>query len=379
MFATGDASRRRFLKVGSSMVLAAGASSVHAKVPFRRQSPSSHDLQEVGLILGSDGHSGSIWRRFLNPPAGEIRRTGMIFTKVWSAKRSVAEQFKADTGAEIVKSFDSMVDKVDGIYVDNYSAVAYNYKLARPYLDAGIPTFVNRPFADSIRKAKDMTDRSRKNSAPLLTASSFEFLEEIYLAKHNLKLNEITGYDAYNMCSDYYSHGLHGLWWAYAAAGAGIEAVSLKCNNWRKSCGSLASAVYKDRGSGQFIGRIHEGYTSRVGGCRCAIIFQPGDQIYYNQVASELATDRFLWLPMQLSIQQMFETGKMPQTQEEIMEKSKLFIGAFYSMFELGGKMIDLDQIPEDWTIGTPDNHGTSDEIEMYAKLFGKEPDIRKG
>ena len=360
------------------MVLAAGTSGVHAKVPFKRKSPASHDLLEVGILLGSGGHSGSIWRRFLNPPVGEIRRTGMIFTKVWSATRSVAEQFRADTGAEIVESFDEMVDKVDGVYVDNQRAVAYNYKLARPYLDAGIPTFVNRPFADSIEKARDMIERSNKNNTPLMTASSYEFLEAVYLAKRQVKLNEITGFDAYNMCSDYYSHGVHGLWWAHAIAGGGIAAVSLKCNDWRKSCGSVASAVFKDRGSGQFVGRIHEGYMPDVGG-RCAIKFQPGDQVFSNQPANELTSDRFLWLPMQLSIQQMFETGEMPQTREEILEKNKLFIGAFYSMFELGGKVIDLDDIPEEWTIGTPDNHSSREEVEIYAKLFGKEPDIRKG
>ncbi|MFC1509385.1 hypothetical protein ACFL60_06850, partial [Candidatus Omnitrophota bacterium] len=156
----------------------------------------------------------------------------------------------------------------------------------------------------------------------------------------------------------------------------GIEAVSLKCEDWRKSCGSVAHAVYKDRGAGPFIGRIHEGYTKRVGSCLCAIDFQPGGQLYYYQGAGSPTTDRFLWLPMQLSIQHMFETGEMPQSHEEIMEKSTLFTGAFYSMFERDGKMINLEDIPEDWTIGSPDIYDNREELDMYSKLFGKEPVI---
>ena len=378
MSETTRASRRKFLKIGTSMILAAGAPSLHANTRFKRKSPASRNLLEVGIILGSGSHSDTTWRRFLNPPEGEIRRTGMIFTKVWSVKHEVAEQFSADTGAEIVKSFDSMVDKVDGVYVDDYNAVAYNYKLARPYLDAGMPVFVNRPFADSIEKADEMIQRSRKNGASLMTASSYEFLPAVYIVKRHVKLDEITGYDAYNMCSDYYSHGIHGIWWAYATAGGGIEAVSLKCENWRKSCGSVTSVLYKDRGAGPFIGRIHEGYTSRVTSCQCAIDFQPGDDIYYNRAGIEPSTDRFLWLPMQLSIQQMFETGVMPQSHEEIMEKAKLFIGAFYSSFERDGNLIEFNDIPGSWTIGSPDNANSHGEIEMYGKLFGKEPDIRK-
>ena len=78
-----NASRRRFLKIGSSMILASTARSSSAKVLFKRKSPVSRELLEVGLILGSGGQSNGIWGKYLNPPEGEIRRTGMILTKVW--------------------------------------------------------------------------------------------------------------------------------------------------------------------------------------------------------------------------------------------------------------------------------------------------------
>ena len=366
-----NCSKRRFLKIGTSMILAVSASSVSSKVRFKRKSPASHNLLEVGIILGSGGHSDTSWRKILNPPEGEIRRSGMIFTKVWSVKRAVAEQFRADTGAKIVKSFDSMVDKVDGVYVDDFNAVAYNHKLAQPYLDAGMPTFVNRPFADSIEKAHDMTERSKKNGAPLMTASSVEFLREVDLVKRHVKLNEITGYDACNPCSDYYSHGLHGVWWAYATVGGGIEAVSLRCKDWRKSRGGVTYVLYKDRGAGPFIGRTYEGSIPLISLCSLGILFQPGDQKYCQELTAP-------WLPMQHAIQHMFETGEMPQTHEEIIEKSMLFTGAFYSMFELDGKMIRLEEIPEDWTIGSPDIYDGPEEVEFYGKLFGKEPEMRK-
>lgn len=93
---------------------------------------------------------------------------------------------------------------------------------------------------------------------------------------------------------------------------------------------------------------------------------------------NEWGIDEFMWLPMLHRIQWMFETGEMPQNHEQIIEKCKLFIGAFYSHFELEGKMISLENVPEDWIIGSPDNYGSLDEIEMYGKLLGKEPDIRK-
>ena len=366
--------RRRFLKIGTSMVFVTSASHTESKVRFKRKTPASHDLVEVGLILGSGGHSTGIWGRLLNPPKGHIRRTGMIFTKVWSAKRDVAETFSNNFGAEVVDTFDGMVDKVDGMFVDDFNAVAYNYKLAAPYLDAGVPTFVNRPFADSLIKTRDMAERSKRSGAPLMTASSYEHLKEVYTLRTTVKPEEITGYEAWNYASDYYSHGLHGLWWAYACVGGGIHAVSLKSTNWRKSLGSITYVVYKDRGNGTgpFLGTIHEGEIDYTGHNPCAITIQPGNRTYIHHAAGEWTHDEFLWLPMLHRIQWMFETGGMEQTHDEIVEKCAMFIGAFFSYFEMAGKMVNLDKLPEDWAIGSPYGYN-DDEIDLYAQLFGKE------
>ena len=371
-------SRRRFLKIGTSMILATTASSTGAGVRFKRKKPSSHNLLEVGLLLGSGGHSNGLWGRLLNPPDGDIRRLGMIYTKVWSADREVAENFSNKFGAEIVNKFDDMVDKVDGMIIDDFNAVAYNHKLAQPYLEAGMPTFINRPFADSIKKAKNMISLAKKYNAPIMTGSSYEHLKEVYTIRTKLKKEEITGYEAWNACSDYYSHGLHGVWWSYAAIGGNIEAVSLKCKDWRKSCGSVTYVIYKDRGKGPFIGKINEGQMPLEGSNWCAIVIEPWNQKHLFNSVEAWGIDEFMWLPMLHRIQWMFETGGLYQTHEEIVEKCAMFIGAFYSMFELGGKMIRLEDVPEDWTIGSPDNYGGSVDVELYGKLFGKEPDIRK-
>ena len=376
-----NASRRRFLKIGSSMILASTARSSSAKVLFKRKSPVSRELLEVGLILGSGGQSNGIWGKYLNPPEGEIRRTGMIFTKVWSADPKVAEGFSKKTGVEIVKNFDDMVGKVHAMFVDDFFAVAYNYKLARPYLEAGIPTFVNRPYADSMLKARDMVNRAKKGGAPLLTGSDWEFLKEVHTVRKKVKLEEITGYEAWNSSADYYSHGLHGVWFAYTACGGGIHSVSLKSKNWRtcvnphdpEKCG-ITYVLYKDRGKGPFIGKINEGKMPGIGLNNCAIIIQPGDQTHIHHWVDSWGRGEFAWLPMLHRIPRMFETGDMYQTHDEILEKTAMFIAAFRSHLEMEGKMVSLDTLPEDWAIGSPyRDENSKAAIEPYIKLFGKE------
>jgi hypothetical protein len=370
---TSNKSRRSFLKTGPSLALAAAASSADAKIPFKRTSPGSRNLLEVGLLFGPGGHSNGIWGRFFNPTAGEIRRLGMIYTKVWSADRAHAESFGKKFGIEVVDKFDGMVDKVDGVMIDDFDAVAYNHKLAQPYLEAGIPTFINRPFADSIRKARGMLDLAKKHNAPIMTGSSYEHLQQIFTIRAKMKKEDMTEYEAWNACSDYYSHGLHGVWGAYAAVGGGIEAVSLACRDWRKSEGSVTTISYKDRGKGVFTGTVHEGQKPNEASHWFAIIIQPGNQAQFFTSMDAWGIDEFMWLPMLHRIQWMFETGGLFQTHEEILEKSALFTGAFYSCFERGGRMVRLAEIPEDWAIGSPYGFGNNGPIDAYARLFGKE------
>jgi len=328
MLENNNTSRRRFIKIGSSMILATAASSSGAEVLFKRKSHVSRELLEVGLILGAGastywGGESGIWDKLLNPPPGFPRRTGMIFTKVWSADPAIAERFSKKTGIEIVKNFDSMVGKVHGMFVDDFFSVAYNHKLAQPYLEAGIPTYVNRPFADSMVKARDMVNRAKKGGAPLISASDWEFLKEVHTIKSKVKLDEITGYEVWNHTTDFYSHGLHGVWLAYTAIGGGIHSVAFRTKDWRNNVNpydpekyGVTYVLYNDRGKGPYIGKIYNGQMPGVGKNNCALVIQPGDRTFINHWVDEWARDEFEWLPMVHQIQRLFETGEMYQTYE---------------------------------------------------------------
>ncbi len=233
-----------------------------------------------------------------------------------------------------------------------------------------------------------MVNRAKKGGAPLITASDWEFLKEIHVIKARIKREEITGYEAWNSSSDFYSHGIHGLWMSYSAFGGGIQSVALKTKDWRtggnpfdpEKC-ATTHVVYKDRGKGQFTGKIYDGQMPGVGMNNCAFTVQPGNQTYINHWVDEWARDEFEWLPMIHQIQRLFETGVMYQTHDEILEKTSLFIAAFYSHLEKKGEMVALDAVPEDWAIGSPYGvflPNSKAAIEPYIKLFGKEKGVLK-
>ena len=52
---------------------------------------------------------------------------------------------------------------------------------------------------------------------------------------------------------------------------------------------------------------------------------------------------------MIIEMQKMFQTGQMPATHEELLEKTQLFLAAFKSHVECDGAPVALDEIG-DWT-----------------------------
>ena len=62
-----------------------------------------------------------------------------------------------------------------------------------------------------------MVDLAAQHGTPLLTASTWEYTESVGdLRAKAADMTDIKGYVAHNSMSDYYSHGLHGVWYIHA-------------------------------------------------------------------------------------------------------------------------------------------------------------------
>ena len=334
------------------------------------------DLLRVGLILGGGNHMQNMWARLINATPGvnnkeyTPRRTGMVITHIWAPLDEWARQFAVTFGVKhVVKNYDDMVGKVDGLIIDTFFGTPYNHHFVKPYLKAMIPVFVNRPFSDAVSKAREMVTLAKEYDTPIMTGSSFEHLQFTMEARYRYPFKDVVGYDAYNATSDFYSHGVHGLLMAYACVRGGMEAVSHKTKSWIDG-GGTTSVVYKDRGNGPFIGRIHDISIERY---LCAIKFKGSEQ-YYGFGPCDW--DRFMWIHMLQSVQEMFETGTMPDTHDQIIEKTAMFVAAFRSITRENGDLVGMDDLDEDWAVGPPWGHSgnpSMEEQKVYQDLFGEE------
>ena len=376
--------RRVFMK--SSALAGAAAVSVidlaHAAPRrFTRGSPSSNELLNVGVLTTQGGHIDRIWGPLINPVDGKSRVTGIVMTHAWDINSEKLDEFAKKYNVTKVKNYYDMIGKVDAVVMADFGSLFWNHDLVRPYLEAGVPMFINRPFASSLANARDIIETAKKGGAPIMCGSSLEYVQAVDTVRQALpELGELTGFVADNAQSDYATHGVHGIYFMYACIGGGVTSVSYQTHDWTKPNGVM-TFEYKGRdGGADFWGSLLQPYRS---GSAWIKVYGRGSTKrgdgYLNDVSIErqmdwpregrgYVVDSAIWLPMIHAMQRMFETGTMPESYDNIYEKTQLFIGGFYSHMEKNGAPVRLDDIPLDWEC--PRDRGPMDPNHYPAGFF---------
>jgi len=359
-------SRREFIGTGAlatgALALGSASAQAQSRRKFTRKSPSSNELIEVGVLTTQGGHINNIWGQLINPRDGKTRLTGMVMTRAWDIDAEKLADFSKKFDVEPVKRYDDMIGKVDAVIMADFYSLHWNHDLVRPYLEAGIPVFVNRPFASSLANARDIIETAKKGGAPLMCASSLEYVQAVDSIRSQLpELGEITGFLADNAMSDYATHGVHGIYFMHACLGGGAKSVSYQAEDWTRPNGVMTFRYAGRDGAPDFYGSLLQPYRS---GSAWVKVYGKGSTKrrdgHSNDVTVERqmdwpregrgdVVDSAIWLPMIHAMQRMFETGEMPESFDSIYEKTQLFIGGFYSHLEKNGAPVMLDDIPLDW------------------------------
>jgi len=324
---------------------------------FIRRSP--NDLVEVGMIIGPASHSYAIWGDNMNPTLGHIRTTGMIMTHVWSLRPEMAHRFAGKfQGVQVVENIHDMMGKIDGVFIDDINAVSVYPILAKPFLEAGVPTFVNRPYATSLTKGQAMVDMAEKHGTALMSASTWEYSESVGdMRAKAAGMADIKGYVAHNSMSDFYTHGVHGVYYIYAVLKDEIKkgrgkavSASYITPDWRTPNGIV---VYEHESpNGPYYGSLLQ--IAGADANAYMRIFGTSDGDAEGKIPARPMAFRYnTWNAMQLVIQEMFETGKSPETGEDLMEKLTMFLMAFRSALERGGSPVRREEMIN-WELPPP-------------------------
>jgi len=97
---------------------------------------------------------------------------------LWGEERGEAERIAEEYGMKLVEKPEDMVGTVDGVLVLTRFP-DHNLEYARPFLEAGVPTFVDKPFAPSVSDAYRMVELSVKYGTPLMSTSALRYAVEL--------------------------------------------------------------------------------------------------------------------------------------------------------------------------------------------------------
>lgn len=221
------------------------------------------------------------------------------------------EQMK-NFGVPLVQKPAEMIGKVDGMLIEAVDGTVH-YERARPFLEAGIPCFIDKPFTCSVADAKKILDLSERKKAPVFSSSSLRYAPDVVKYVADPALGKLVGCLAYGPCpltpiaernAGLFHYGIHAVEILYTLMGPGCQRVS--CTH--------------EKGVDVVVGQWKDGRVATVRGIR------DGNSSYgfvgfaeKGVKAVSVATD-LIYRELLVRIVEFFKTGKSPVPPATMLE-----------------------------------------------------------
>ena len=144
-------------------------------------------------------------------------------TEYLSALRSV--------GVELVIKPEDLFGRVDAVLIESNEGAVHRDR-ATPFIEAGLPVFIDKPLATTTVDARALVDLATRRGVLLISASSLRFASEVRaVATDTDEIGPLVGVDVYApallhpLNPGLFHYGVHGVEMLYALLGAGCQDV----------------------------------------------------------------------------------------------------------------------------------------------------------
>src|SRR2546423_2327590 len=84
-------------------------------------------------------------------------------------------------GIPMVDRPEQLIGKIDAVMIESNQG-SRHLERARPFLEAGVPTFIDKPFAGNVREADKLIALARKHNTPVMSCSALRYAPEVQQA-----------------------------------------------------------------------------------------------------------------------------------------------------------------------------------------------------
>jgi len=347
--------RRGFLKNAA----VAGAAALSTGGPAEAAMPSATRRLKVGCIgVGAYSFTSYCWSDIIeadkpanNPKRGTFNTQllNMDITHCWDIDAEANRAFAERMDAEAVTTYDGMVGKVDGVIFGGLYYVPWQTRIAKPYIEAGIPLYLSRPFAYSLRDIDWFLDLVAKHGTPIMMTAKFEHYNEAPALKKKLeKVGRILCVQATCNTSDYPIH-FHLKYMMMKVLGYDVAKVSVIADADVGATYIQDTYIYPERDD-------RPGFSCVMQGCRNDDSFQV--TVYGSDATVSAGMVRspewqdsllFRYAPQVIDMQRTFE-GNNYEPLDNIRKKTAVFLAGYKSFLEHKGAPVDVASLPLDWS-----------------------------
>lgn len=296
-------------------------------------------MLRIGLVDLDTSHARSFVRRIprLCPEAkvtavcdsGQVRSSDEV------------EQFCREHGCAQYESVEALAGDVDAAMVLSADWEVHLSR-SRPLLEAGVPTYVDKPLAGSVRDLQSFVELAQQTGTPLLADSGYRFAAPVERARRDWNHAAIRSLFVMTPF-DYFFYGVHAASLVLGLLGPGIETV--RCC-YRHNEGTLLWFQHRRGTEGHVLAqapRLFWGAVFNADSRQHCLQFDV-DEIHDGMCRRFLA---------------MAYHRRSPLTPSDLMESSLVMLAGLYS--DTCGLPVRLDALPSDFT------HSSDDFMRNYV------------
>jgi virulence factor len=134
-------------------------------------------------------------------------------------------------GIPLVEKPEEMIGRVDGVMIESQQG-SMHWQRAQPFLEAGLPCYIDKPFACGVADARKLVDLAVRKQVPIFSSSSLRYAPELVQFMTNPRHGKILGAVAYGPAPlddgnpGLYHYGIHAVELLYTVMGPGCERVT---------------------------------------------------------------------------------------------------------------------------------------------------------
>ncbi len=192
---------------------------------------------KIALLGVENSHADAFGKLIKECPEkfGDIEIVGIYSDDSEATKRIVDKGYATYVAA----SPDEFLGRVDAVMVvarhgDNH------YKYAMPYVKAGVPCFIDKPFCASLENAEELARVAKENGALLCGGSCVKFLDELKPLARQVKASTVVGgtvacpVDMDNIYGGFWFYSQHLVEMLITVFGRNVKSVIAHCPDDKK-------------------------------------------------------------------------------------------------------------------------------------------------